>query len=255
MFRVGNDMAVAGISVISPVFQNIPKALLPVIRIFLMILHDGPDDPCVFAVCGDKTQGFFQDLFHIVFFIGNADAAGDEDSAVYGISVMGDAGGLLRENSGLFGGSGTDQPPDVNKDLAADLLRHSASILKDGAACGSGNAVHKIEIGGVLGGDPISSPPEKAVLIGGGVHQLMRDVLRGQLLRRGQPVQRPDQKHGHVRIVVSGKIPIGFHIAVDFTVYLPDLGKALALDGSAETHPDRLADPAGVQLVYDLRRD
>ena len=175
---VRNNMAVSGIFVIAEILVDILEAVPPVFGMPVMVPHHSFDDPCILAVLRDIGQSLIQYSANILFHKGQTDAASDVNAAVYAVASVRNAGRLFRQGSGLLRIAGRNQTPRVDKNLPADLLRHSRAILLHTAAAGRGNAGPQVQVGRVLRRSAVSPPPEKAVLIRGIVQQRFRHILR-----------------------------------------------------------------------------
>ena len=243
-------MAVAGIFVITEVVVDILEALPPIVRMLPVEGGDGTDHPGVLAVLGDVVQGLFQDSLQVGLHKGQADGAGHIDAAPHAVAAVGDAGGFFRQAGRLLWVAGGYQAPGVDEDLPADLLRHGGAVLLHTAAAGRGNAVAQVQISRMLGGDTIAAPPEKPVLIGGVVQQGIGHILGGKALQVLAVLQRADEEHGSVAVIIRGEVFVLGGILPQLSKHVLDALVGPALHSGSQPDADDLSQPAGIDAFH-----
>ena len=247
--RVGDDVAGSRIAVVAPMAAHMLERRAPVGGIRFADGAHVPGHPGVFAVGGNAGKRRVENFAHALCGKRRGNGRRDELPAVNSVAAMAHRRGL----SGVFRRklrpSGQHEAPGVDENLTADLLGDGRAVLGDGAGARRGNARAQVQIGRVLGGLAVAAPPVKAVLIGRVVQPRLRNLVRREVAGISRVVQRADEQHRPVGVVVRGEQVVIHHIAVQLAVHLPNLVVCPALDGRAVAHADELAQPSGIAAL------
>ena len=252
---IGDDVAHAGIAVVAEVVMDIAEAVPPVgAGMIVMEGHDRPHRPGVLAVDRDVGQGDLHDPAHVPLHKGRADGAGHVHAAVDAVAVMGDGGRLgrqLRRQGRIPRGH---QPPGVDENLPADLLRRGGAVHFDGAAGGGLDSPAQVQVGGMLGGHAVAAPPKEPVLIGGVVQQRLAHILGGEGLTP-LVLQGPEEVQGAVAVVIRGEVLVLGGVTGQLPEQLLNPGIIPALHRRAQPDADDLRQPPGVHALQIIRRN
>ncbi len=256
---VGDNVAAAAVFVVAVMLVDVLVTGPPVPGVLVVKVHHRPDDGGVGAVRRDVGESLFHNRADVRLHKGQADAAGHEHAAVHPVAPVGDAGRLLRQGARLGRVAGGHQPPGIDEDLPADLFGGGGTVLLHAAAAGGGDAAAQVQVGGVLGGDTVAAPPEEAVLVGGVVQQRLGHVLGGEILQVLAVLQRLDEEHGPVAVVIGGEILVLGRVVPQLAEHVLDALAGPPLDGRPQPDADDLAQPPGIHLFKivfgDLHRD
>ena len=139
-------MAHAWIFIISIIITYKFPAILPVVRIFFMIIHDHSDNLCIIAVFRNITESFFQYFVHIRFHKCIANAHSHKNTSMDSVSAMSNTCCFPCKFCRYIRIPRCNQSPGINKNLTTNLFCSCFSILFNASAFRSFDSISQIQI-------------------------------------------------------------------------------------------------------------
>ena len=141
---VGNNVAYAGVTIVAEIAAQHLVAIAEAVRMRAVKIHHGAHHAGIFAIGGNLSQRGGENRLDIRRFKRGGDGGAHKPRAPKPFAVVGNAGGRLTEIRRARGLVGQREPPCVDENLAADLLRDGRAVLRDRAGARRGNAVFQV---------------------------------------------------------------------------------------------------------------